>query len=197
MDHYVNRLFPIRAIGPGMCLVHDGQYVAVFEAVPINFALRSAADQDRIVHGYANFLNGLNFPLQLFVRSDTLRVDDYLSGLTAGEEQIEPILRPALRDYVKFLRESVSMHRLIRRRFYLVTSWNSGEARTRAVKVAGEQRWDEAERELLRRRDILAQGLRSLGVRVNVLDQVLMLRFLYSSFGREQPTGEEGHDSWN
>lgn len=194
MDIVINKLFPIQAIGPGLCLIHKNRYVAVLEAIPINFALRSANDQERLVKGYASFLNGLNFPVQLFVRSDTLRVDEYLADLKANEENIEAHLRPSLGDYVEFLRESVTVHRLIKRHFYIIVSWLGTDSRNHVGK-SGEQLWDEAEQELLRRRDILAQGLMALGIRLNTLDQTMMLRFLYASFGRDEPAKDQ--PSWD
>ncbi len=184
MDIYMNKLFPILAIGPGICLIHKDRYVAILEAIPINFALRSVSDQERLIKGYANFLNGLNFPVQLFVQSDFIRVDDYLADLKSHEESIEAHLRPSLGDYIQFLHDTVNGQRLVKRRFYIALSWQGFDSR-RIAQKQGEFLWDEAEQELLRRREILTQGLRPLGIRVETLDQPMMLRFLQASFGQE------------
>ncbi|AUW94040.1 MAG: type VI secretion protein [Sulfobacillus thermotolerans] len=188
MDILINKLFPIQAIGPGLCLLHKNRYVAVLEAIPVNFAMRSDVDQERMVSGYANFLNGLSFPVQIFVRSETLRVNDYLADLVDQTTQMEPSLRPALDDYLQFIKESVTVHRLIKRHFYLVLSWISNDFRKPLG--TGEPLWDEAAQELLRRQELIAQGLMALGIRVNTLDQAMMLKFLHASFGREQPSTE-------
>ncbi|WP_020373898.1 hypothetical protein [Sulfobacillus thermosulfidooxidans] len=189
MDIYLNRLFPIRAIGPGICLVHKDRYVAILEAIPINFALRAPEEQERLIKGYANFLNGLNFPVQLFVRSDFLRVDEYLADLKSHEDAIEAHLRPSLGDYIQFLRETVSVNRLVKRRFYIVMAWQGHESR-KIPRTRGEILWDEAEHELIRRREILIQGLRPLGIRLQTLDQVSTLHFLQSSFGQGSAASE-------
>lgn len=186
----INRLFPIRAIGPGMCLIDRDRFTAVIEAIPINFGLRSPQDQERLVKGYIGFLNGLNFPVELLVHSDLLRVDEYLGDLKDREEEMEAHLRPSLGDYIEFIRDTVSVQHLLRRRFYMVLSWRGTDTKSRPLR-RGEVLWAEAEQELGRRREVVEQGLRPLGIRIRQLDREEMFRFLYASLGggEELPQG--------
>lgn len=186
----MNRLFPIRAIGPGMCLVGRDRFTAVFEAIPINFSLRSLNDQQRLVQAYTVFLNGLNFPIELLIRSDLMRLDDYLGDIKANEEEIEPHLRPVLGDYIEFIKETASVQHLLRRRFFLFLSWQGTDSRTRPLK-RGEVLWHEAEIELERRKEILSQGLRPMGVRIRSLNNEELFRFIHAGLGSGQnlPTG--------
>lgn len=182
----INRLFPIRAVGPGMCLVGRDRFTAVVEALPVNFALRSPRDQERLVQGYTTFLNGLAFPVELLVRSDFLRVDEYLGHLKDNENSIEAHLRPSLGDYIEFVKETVSIHHLMRRRFFLVLSWQGVDSRSRPRR-RGEVLWEEAELELDRRKDVISQGLRPLGIRLKTLDAQELFRFLYAGLGAGEP----------
>ncbi len=186
----MNQVFPIRAVGPGICLVGRDRYSAVLEALPINFGLRAKKDQERLVNAYTAFLNGLSFPVEILVRSDVLRMDDYLGELKSGEEDIEPHLRPSLGDYIEFLQEAATVQHLVRRRFFIILSWQGVDTRTRPRRH-GEVLWDEAERELERRRDLLAAGLKPLGIRVKSLERDDLFRFLFASLGggRRLPTG--------
>lgn len=186
----LNQMFPIRAIGPGICLLGRDRFSAVLEALPINFGLRSQKDQDRLVAGYTRFLNGLNFPVTILVRSDYLRIDEYLGELKACEEDMEPHLRPSLGDYIEFLHDTASVQHLIRRRFYLILSWQGMDSRSRPRR-RGELLWDEAENELARRKDLVAEGLRPLGIRVKTLQRDELFRFLHASLGggKELPSG--------
>lgn len=196
MAVHMNRLFPIRAVGPGICLVGKDRFTAVLAAIPVNFSLRSPRDQERLVQGYTAFLNGLSFPVELLVRSDMLRIDDYLGELKLNEEDLEPHLRPSLGDYIEFIKETVSVNHLLRRKFYLVLSWNGADTRSRPLK-RGELLWEEAELELERRRDIVAQGLRPLGIRLKTLDAESMFRFLYASLGAGEPLAPGVNWAWD
>jgi hypothetical protein len=181
----INQLFPIRAIGPSSCLVGRDRFTSVCEARPVNFGLRSQKDQERLVNAYAAFLNGLSFPVEILVRSDYVRIDDYLGSLKSREEELEAHLRPSLGDYIEFLRDTANLKHLVKRRFFVVLSWQGSDSRTRPLR-RGEVLWDEAEMELERRRDLIAEGLKPLGIRLQILEHDDLFRFLYASLGSGQ-----------
>lgn len=178
----INRLFPLRAIGHGFCMMERDRFTAVLEAVPIHFGLRSEDAKARLVDSYARFLNGLNFPVQFLVRADVVSMEDYLAELKRNENQLEAHLRPSLGEYVEFIRQRASVRQLIRRRFYILLSWQGTDSRGRRRR-RGEELWNEAEAELLRRQEIIEQGLRPLGVRVRRLDAEETFRVVYASVG--------------
>jgi hypothetical protein len=196
MSASINRLFPIRAIGPGICLVGRDRFTTVLEAIPINFGLRSPREQERLTAGYTQFLNSLSFPLEILVQSDYLRLDEYLGELKSREEQMEAHLRPSFGEYIEFLKETVSVHHLVRRRFFLILSWHGVDSRTRP-KRRGEVLWDEAELELSRRREVVAQGLRPLGIRLYPLERDDLFRFLYASLGGGVPLKPGVNWAWD
>lgn len=186
----MNRLFPIRAIGEGLCLMGGDRFTAILEATPVNFGLKSAAEQERMTEGYVRFLNGLTFPVEVLVQAGLLRMDEYLAELKSHENEMDAHLRPSLGQYIEFIRETASVRHLIRRRFYLMLSWQGVDSRSRPNR-RGEVLWEEAERELGRRRETVEQGLRGLGVKVRSLSPEEMFRFVYASLGggRELPKG--------
>ena len=132
--------------------------------------------------------------MQLLVRSDFLRVDEYLADLKSHEESIEAHLRPSLGDYIQFLRNTVSVNRLVKRRFYIVMFWRS--VQTRKHKQTRKLMWDEAESELMRRVDILTQGLKGLGIQVRTLDENATRKFLQASFAQDQGGVPGGKVDW-
>jgi hypothetical protein len=185
----MTRLFPIRAIGGGMCLVDRDRFLAVLEASPIGFALRSERERQALTLAFSRFLNGLLFPLQILVRTDTLRLDEYLADMKAREDQLEPHLRPALGDYLRFVEQSAHLEQLQRRRFFIVLSWSGSDTRSRPVR-RGEVLWDEAERELDRRIAVVSEGMRALGVNARRLGTEELYRFVFALLhGREPKQG--------
>lgn len=176
----MRRLYPLRAIGGGMCLLERDRFVAVMEVTPVGFALKSERERYALVLQFTNFLNGLSFPIQILIRTDRLRLDEYLAEVKAQEGQLEPHLRPALADYVRFLTESAATEHLLRRRFFLVLSWQGQDSRSRPLK-RGEVLWDEAQMELTRRHAAVAEGLRPAGVRVRQLPTEELYDFVFSA----------------
>ncbi|MCL8207724.1 MAG: TraC family protein [Actinomycetia bacterium] len=185
----MKRLFPIRAIGGGLCLMERDRFVIALEATPVGFALKSERERQALMAGFTRFLNSLTFPIQILVHTDVLRLDDYLADMKAREDVLEPHLRPALGDYLRFLESSVHLEHLLRQRFFLVLSWHGTDSRSRPLK-RGEILWDEAEQELARRQAAVAEGLRPLGVGLRRLATDDLYRFVFASLaGRELPKG--------
>jgi hypothetical protein len=191
----MRRLYPLRAIGAGMCLLERDRFLAVLEVTPVGFALRSERERQALVLQFTNFLNGLAFPIQIMVRTDRLRLDEYLAEVKAQEGQLEPHLRPALADYLRFLQESATGEHLLRRRFFLVLSWQGVDSRSRPLK-RGEVLWDEAQMELSRREASIAEGIRPLGVRVRRLPTEDLYDFVFSALATPEHQ-EEVSWSWD
>ncbi|OYW43239.1 hypothetical protein B7Z28_00970, partial [Candidatus Saccharibacteria bacterium 32-45-3] len=57
----------------GMVIMNDGSFRSVVACKSINFDLMSDREREGIEYSYQNFLNSLNFPVQILIRSQ--RVD--------------------------------------------------------------------------------------------------------------------------
>lgn len=184
MPFPMKRLFPVRAIGGGLCLLERDRFLAVMEVSPVGFALKSDRERHAQMAAFTRFLNGIQFPVQILISTDVLRLDDYLAEVKAHENELEPHLRPALSDYMRFLEASSYMEHLLRRRFYIVLSWQGNDSRSRPLR-RGEQLWEEAEQELGRRQAAVTEGLRPLGVRTRPLTTDELYSFICASLHAE------------
>src|SRR5688572_6989084 len=72
---------PIQEVKDGVVVLKDGSLRAVLMTSAVNFALKSAGEQDAIIYAYQRFLNSLNFPIQILVQSRRLDLDFYLDKL--------------------------------------------------------------------------------------------------------------------
>jgi len=191
----MRRLYPLRAIGQGMCLLERDRFLSVLEVTPVGFALKSDRERQALVLQFTNFLNGLHFPIQMMIRTDRLRLDEYLAEVKSQEDQLEAHLRPALGDYMRFLQDSARTEHLLRRRFFIVLSWQGTDSRSRPLR-RGEVLWDEAQMELTRRQAAIAEGLRAVGVRIRTLATEELYDFVFSALSaRELP--REVNWSWH
>ena len=68
----------LEAIEDDVVRLAGGQYRAVLEVGSVNFGLQGEAEQEAIVAGFAAFLNGLTFPLQILVRVLPVDLERYL-----------------------------------------------------------------------------------------------------------------------
>lgn len=72
-DDSTQRYLPFSEIRDNVIIMKDGSARMVMKVEAINFLLKSEQEQDAIIYSYQHFLNSLQFPIQILVRS--LKVD--------------------------------------------------------------------------------------------------------------------------
>src|SRR3990167_5775575 len=82
----------IAEIRDNTVVLKNGGLRAVLKISSMNFNLKSEAEQNAIVYSYQSFLNTLEFPLQIVVRSRKLDLDTYLEKLRKMGEQQKNLL---------------------------------------------------------------------------------------------------------
>lgn len=95
----------------------------------INFGLKSQEEQDAIIYEFQNFLNSLDFEVQIFVNSRFLNIDDYIATLKEKElEQENDLLRIQTTEYINFIKDFVETANIVSTDFYVVVPFEIIEA---------------------------------------------------------------------
>ncbi|MDO8495555.1 MAG: hypothetical protein Q7S32_03490 [bacterium] len=111
----------IHDIKEDVIILKNGSLRMIVEVGSINFDLKSSDEQIAIVDGFKNFLNSLDFPLQIVIHSRKLNIEDYLSRTSQTVENIgNELLRIQGVEYVKFVRGLVELSNVMSKRFYVV-----------------------------------------------------------------------------
>ncbi len=111
-------------------VMRDGTLRAILMVSSVNFALKSADEQNSIVYAYQGLLNSLNFPIQFVIQSRELNIEPYLKGLEELEKkQTNELLRVQTIEYREFIGELVEWGQIMRKRFYVVIPYSVVEAK--------------------------------------------------------------------
>jgi len=78
---------PIKEVRDGIVVLKDGSYRAILLVSSINFALKGADEQQAIIGQFQNFLNSLDFSVQIFIQSRRL---DIRPGNISASSKISP-----------------------------------------------------------------------------------------------------------
>lgn len=88
---------------------------------PVNFALRTPAEQDALVAAFGRWLHALSAPVQILVRAHRLDLTPQLQELTDGAGSLpHPALEHAARDHADFVSSLAARSDLLRRQILLV-----------------------------------------------------------------------------
>ncbi|HCR52454.1 TPA: hypothetical protein DIV48_02275 [Candidatus Kaiserbacteria bacterium] len=185
---------PVKEIRNGTIVLKDGGYRGVLICSSINFGLKSADEQHAIVLGFQNFLNTLDFSIQIVINSRRMDLRPYLALLAEkAPEQKTELMRIQLHEYVEFVRSFTDQANIMTKSFYIIVPYTPHvsaaatvsflKRESASVKSAAQEASFEQDRAQLEQRlSLVAEGLVGTGVRAVPLGTEEIIELLYRSF---------------
>jgi len=114
-------LVEIKDIKDNVVIMKDGSLRQIIMVSGVNFSLKSEAEQNMMTQAYQNFLNAIDFPLQIVVHSRKVNISVYLDTLMKRREMEQaPLLQSQISEYVEFIKGFVEKNAIMEKSF-LVT----------------------------------------------------------------------------
>lgn len=185
---------PVKEIRGGTIILKDGGYRGILICSSINFGLKSADEQHAITLGFQNFLNTLDFSIQIVVNSRKMDLRPYLALLEEKSVgQKTELMRIQLHEYIEFVRSFTDQANIMTKSFYIVVSYVPRVTTARAVgflrhdsaavkSASAETSFEEERAQLEQRLALVINGLAGTGVRAAVLGTEEVIELLYRSF---------------
>ena len=126
----------IEGVKDGVLILKNGGLRQILMVSGLNFDLKSEEEQGLILFSYQNFLNGLSFPIQAFVHSRKLNIEDYLAKL--GEIEVrEPneLLKNQITEYREFIKSFVSENAIMEKTFFTVVPFDPVQIPQAGLKI--------------------------------------------------------------
>ncbi|MFV1917326.1 MAG: hypothetical protein ACC618_02500 [Patescibacteria group bacterium] len=112
---------PVADIVDGIVIYKNGGAALVLESTSLNFGLLSEREQQAVIAAYAALLNSFTFPVQIVVRSQRKDISSYILYLDEAQKKItNPKLAVLMKDYRRFILESIRKKNVLSKNFYLV-----------------------------------------------------------------------------
>jgi type IV secretory pathway VirB4 component len=193
---------PIAEVRDGIVVMKDGSLRGILLASSINFALKSEDEQTAFIVQFQNFLNSLDFSVQIFVQSRMLDIRPYITTLEAQfKQQLDDLMRVQIREYIQFIKSFTEAANIMTKNFFVVVPYSpslnvakSGAGslltfgKKTGSKVEDNKTFEEQASQLEQRISIVQQGLIRTGVRTVQLGTEETIELLYKMFN----PGEEG-----
>lgn len=94
----------------------------------VNFDLKSEDEQNAITYAYQNFLNSLDFSLQIFIHSRKINIESYLENMGVLEnKETNPLLKTQIQEYREFIRSFVSQNAIMDKNFFVVVPYEGAQ----------------------------------------------------------------------
>lgn len=180
-----------------VAVLKDGGFRVILMCSSLNFALKSADEQDAITFQYQNFLNSLDFPVEIVVHSRRLNIAPYLESLQERrKEEDNELLKTQIAEYIEFIKTFVEMTQIMSKTFYAVVPFTppmyektgllSGALSALGLgkKEGGKSAdaFEEYRNQLWQRVDTVVSGLQRFGVRSAPLNTEELIELFYGLY---------------
>jgi type IV secretory pathway VirB4 component len=186
---------PIKEIRDGVVVLKDESLRGVIMTSSINFALKSADEQNAIIYQFQNFLNAINFSIQIFTESRRLDIRPYIALLENVEkDQENELLRIQTKEYIEFIKSFTESVNIMTKSFFIVVPYTPAIIQTKKSVLssflgkrdqAREERkesFEENRTQLLQRMEVVMGGLTRIGVRAVPLGTEEIVELYYKLF---------------
>lgn len=190
------RYVDVEEVHDGVLVLKTGALRAVLLVSSINFDLKSSEEQDAIIAQYQNFLNSLDFPVQIVVQSRRFNIDPYIDLLREKEaQQANELLRFQMKEYQSYIKKLTEVSNIMSKYFYVVIPFSPVESVNGGFfgkmgdifnpkKTVGlkSELFDTYRTQLMQRVEHVIAGLSPIGVRATALQTEELIELLYNSY---------------
>ncbi len=190
---------PFSEIHDDTVILKNGGIRAILRTTSINFNLKSEEEQNALSYGYQSFLNSLEFPVQIVIRSRKLDVDKYIDNLKAKvTTQTNPLLQKQTYEYIDFVSRLVEYADIMEKDFLVVVPYDPPRAQTihfiekMLQMIKGKDTYSEVKRRhdefetlrkgLAQRVLTIQSGLENLGLKIHQLTTQELIELFYNTY---------------
>lgn len=193
----------IADIRDSVIVLKNGTLRAIVEAGSVNFELKSTDEQMGLIQAFQNFINSIDFSLQIVLSSRRIDIRPYLKSLedlqqTAASE----LMRVQIVEYGKFIKGLTDLANIMTKKFYICIPFtaanvNTGNSqkndllgsfkglfgnKTVSINSIDETQLENYKTQLNQRVDMISSGLSGMGIDARVLKGDELTRVFYSYY---------------
>jgi type IV secretory pathway VirB4 component len=188
---------PIKEVRDGIVTLKNGGLRAILMASSLNFALKGEDEQNAFIMQFQNFLNSLDFSVQISIQSRRLDIRPYIATLEERlKETVDELMRIQIREYIDFIKSFTEAANIMTKHFFVVVPYtpttvnlsSSGPlsnlpwAKGKNAQKKDTFSFEENVSQLEQRVSIVQQGLVRSGVRTVQLGTEEVVELMYKIF---------------
>jgi hypothetical protein len=176
---------------------------AILMTSSLNFALKSTDEQQSIIYQFQNFLNSLDFSVQIFIQSRRLDIRPYLNILeNRQKEQTNDLMTIQIREYIEFIRNFTETTNIMTKNFFIVIPFSPPKLNLsktpnilpgkNLTSTTPKDDFEESRTQLEQRVSVVEQGVVRCGIRTVRLGTEEIIELFYKLFNPgdvEKPMG--------
>lgn len=196
---------PIKEVRDGVVVLKDNSLRAIILANSVNLSLKSSDEQKGTILQFQNFLNTLDFSVQISVQSRRLDIRPYLMLLEDRMKvQTEPLLKLQTREYIEFIKNFTESVSIMTKSFFVIVPYTHSSFRSdygifdklfgrknkEELRAAKQLDFEEKRSQLEQRVAVVQQGLGRCGINSIQLGTEEVVEVFYKVFNPGEVEGK-------
>ncbi|MFA6257614.1 MAG: hypothetical protein WC671_01215 [Candidatus Paceibacterota bacterium] len=196
---------PIKEVRDGIIVLKNEELRAIVLANSVNLSLKSSDEQQATIMQFQNFLNTLDFSVQISIQSRRLDIRPYLLLLENRiKVQNEPLLKLQTREYIEFIKNFTDSVAIMTKNFFVVVPYTNSTFKSDSgiidrifsrknkeeIKAAQQIAFEEKRSQLEERVAVIQQGLSRCGINSAQLGTEEVVEVFYKVFNPGEIEGK-------
>lgn len=196
---------PIKEVRDGIIVLKDGGLRAIVLANSTNLSLKSSDEQRATILQFQNFLNTLDFAVQISIQSRKLDIRPYLLLLEGRMKvQNEPLLKLQTKEYIEFIKNFTETVSIMTKSFFIVVPYTHQSIKTetgifsnffskkdsKQAKIEAQLDFEEKRSQIEQRVSVIEQGLSRCGIKSVQLGTEEVVEVFYKVFNPGELEGK-------
>jgi len=189
---------PLKEIRNGVAVLKDGSLRSILMVSSVNFGLKSNDERAAIITEFQNFLNSLDFSLQIFIQSRRLDIRPYLTMLEQRKlDQTNELLKVQIKEYIEFIRFFTDQNNVMTKNFFAVVPYTPalinlkqggllsralGKKTTTSARDQADRNFEESVAQLNQRQNVVRNGLLRVGLQAEPLGTEELIEIYFKIF---------------
>lgn len=193
---------PIKEVRDGIVVLKDDSLRALLLTSSLNFSLKSDDERQAVLFQFQDFLNSLDFQVQIFIQSRKLDIRPYIALLEQQErKQNNDLMKIQTREYIEFIKNFTESTNIMTKHFFIVIPYKpaplqgkkgggalSGlselipKGKSSTSPTDSNEIFEEYRTQLEQRIAVVEQGLVRCGIRVIELGTEEVIELFYKIF---------------
>lgn len=191
------QLVDVSEIKGDVVVLKNGSLRAIIEVSAINFELRSEDEQVALLQNFQQFLNSVDFPVQITISSRQMQIDDYLKYVEEQATELDELLKIQSSEYARFVKELSGLANIMSKKFYITIPFfiyenpqkvglrQSIGGLFKATQTTGkitDEQFGTYRNQILQRAELVFDSLVSLGLKTRMLKGDELIKVLYGFY---------------
>ena len=129
---------PIKEVKDGIIVLKDGSLRALVLTSSLNFSLKSDDERQAVLFQFQDFLNSLDFQIQIFIQSRKLDIRPYIALLEQQEKkQGNDLMKIQTREYIEFIKNFTENTNIMTKHFFIVIPYTPAPLQSKGGALGG------------------------------------------------------------